>query len=420
MRPILRALCLSVGIASFLPSRSEAQSSQWPGFRGGGDSRSRAVGLPLKWSDTENLAWQVELPGYGQSSPVIWNGRVFVTTVAGPMQDRCALHCVDLAAGKLLWSREIKGSQGVMTSDYVSKAAPTPAVDGDGVYALFETGDLASFSHTGEKRWQRSLVQEYGALKSNHGLGGSPVLSEKGLVVAVAHDGGSYLLLVDPKTGANRWKREHPIGVGWSTPVIARHNGELQILISAPPRLSAYRLDDGEPRWSVNGLAGNTVPSPSVEGDLAVLASSERGNTLAVKLGVTGDTTGAAVRWKQTAATCSFGSPLISEGRVYFTDRVGTAYCVSLASGAVEWETRLPASSWASPIAAGGRIYFFDTSGATTVFAAGPAMNKLAENRLTISGRVYGAAAVDGAVVIRSGTRLMRVGKPGPAPGAAK
>ena len=129
----------------------------WPAFRGNGHSITVARNLPLKWSATQNIAWQVDLPGHGQSSPVIWKDRVFVTAIAGEMQDTLIVRCVDLATGKELWEEKLHASQGTKSTNYVSKAAPTPAVDAERLYVFFESSDLLAYSHAGDLLWARSL-----------------------------------------------------------------------------------------------------------------------------------------------------------------------------------------------------------------------------------------------------------------------
>lgn len=384
----------------------------WQGFRGNGESRTSARNLPLRWSEQENVAWQVDLTGHGQSSPVVWRDRVFVTSIDGEMQDRLLVRCLALADGKTLWEKEFKGSQGVKSSDYVSKAAPTPAVDGRHLYLFFESGDLLALTHAGEPVWQRSLVKEFGPIKSNHGLGSSPVLSPSGLLVFVTHEGGAYLLSVDPATGKNRWKRDHPFGAGWATPLVTEHAGKSLVLVSSSGRVDAFETTTGEPVWHLTGLKGNTVPSPSSAGGVALIGSSEPGATMALRLDGKGDVTASHVVWRQPEVNCSFGSPLVHQGYVYFVNRAGVAHCLDLKDGNIQWETRLTASAWASPMAAGDRIYFFDTNGGTLVAKAGAKLEKLSENKLPGSGKIYGIAAVDGALVIRSAGKLVRVGKP--------
>lgn len=407
---MLTSITVALGLVLATPALEPGKV--WAGFRGNGESRTAAKNVPVRWSDTENVAWSVELPGYGQSSPVVWGDRVFVASIAGEMQDRLLARCLDLATGKTLWEREFKGSQGVKSSDYVSKAAPTPVVDAERLYLFFESGDLMALTHAGQPVWQRSLVREYGVVKSNHGLGSSPVLADGRLLVLVAQDGPTYLLATDAKIGATLWKRDHPFGAGWATPVVAEHEGRKSILVSTGGRVDAFDFQSGEPLWSVQGLKGNTVPSPSVTAGTAVIGSSERGSTLAVKLGGKGDVTQTHVSWRQPEVVSSFGSPLVHEGLVFLTNRTGVAYCLDLATGKAQWETRLPASSWASPALVEGRVYFLDTNGNALVVKAGPTLEKIAENRFAAGGRVYGFAVVDGAFVFRTGNRVVRIGKP--------
>ena len=384
----------------------------WLGFRGTGNSHSTAKNLPLKWSAEENVAWQVELPGYGQSSPVVWKDRVWVTSVAGEMQDRLLLHCLDLTAGKTLWHHEFPASQGVKTSDYVSKAAPTPVLDADRVYAFYESGDLFALDHAGKLLWQRSLVKDYGPIRSNHGLGSSPVLAGDAVIVLVAREGGSYLLAVDRKTGKNVWKRDHPFPISWSTPLLTTEGGKPVLVISASGGVEAFDAATGEPVWSLDGLKGNTVASPAAAGDLIVVGASERGSTVAIRAGGKGKITDTHVAWRAQEASVSFGSPLVHNGLVYVVNRAGVVFCLDLKSGKSLWDTRLRAATWASPVAAGDRVYFFSTNGDTTVLKAGGTLEKLAENPFPVTGRVYGVAVVDGAILLRTGDRLVRVGRP--------
>ena len=134
----------------------------WPGFRGSGDSHSDARNLPLEWSDSKNLAWTANLPGYGQSSPVVWRDKVFVTSVAGENKERLFITSLELKSGRLLWTREYASSFSMKDSNTVSKAAPTPAVDRQRLFVFFESGDLFAFDHRGKLVWPRELAREYG------------------------------------------------------------------------------------------------------------------------------------------------------------------------------------------------------------------------------------------------------------------
>jgi outer membrane protein assembly factor BamB len=293
----------------------------------------------------------------------------------------------------------------------VSKAAPTPAVDERRVYVFFESGDLFAFDHKGNLQWRRKLAEEYGAYKTNHGLGSSIALTDKAVITLVAHGGPSYLLAVDKQTGKNLWKTDLKSGGGWSSPVITTHQNKRQILVSVSGGVAAYDAANGERLWSVDGLKGNNIPSPSVdtEGSVVVAGSSDKGMNVAVKLGGAGDVTSSHVLWRAQEATANFCSPLIHQGHVYFVNKVGVAFCLDLKTGEERWRARLGGEVWASPLAAGDRIYFFGLDGKTFVMRAGAKMEQLAMNELSGVERVYGVAAVDRALLLRSGRKLIKL-----------
>lgn len=396
----------------------------WPQFRGTGDSVSQATNLPVQWSDSDNVAWRADLAGFGQSSPVVWRGKVFLTSVQGEFKTRLFVECFDLASGERLWVQEFQGTQKIKDSGYVSKAAPTPAVDHDRVYALFESGDLVALDHAGKVVWNRSLVEEYGRIGGAHGLGSSVVLADgqlsadarqprstSAVIVLTDHDGPSYLLACDPATGKTIWKTDRGRGVSWSTPTAIFSNGRTQLVVSAHDGVQAYDASDGSPIWTFTGLSGNNVPSITPSGDAVLVGSDKTGSNVAIRLGGTGDVTTTHLMWNAEKASTTFGSPLVDNGRAYYVNRAGALFCVDVATGEVQWTERLPSSCWASPVAADGRLYFFSKEGSTTVLKAGPAFEKLAENQISLEGddRVYGVAFVNGIIVIRTYRQIIAV-----------
>ncbi|MDX2033290.1 MAG: PQQ-binding-like beta-propeller repeat protein [Blastocatellia bacterium] len=384
--------------------------ANWAGFRGGGDSRTAARQLPLQWSATDNVAWRAELLAYGQSSPVVWGDRVYLTSVQGANKEKLWLFCHDFKTGRQLWQRESAATFTQKDADIVSKAAPTPAVDEKGVYVFFESGDLFGFNHGGKLLWQRKLAGEYGGYKTNHGLGSSLAQTEKAIYVLVAHDGPSYLLAVNKRDGKNLWKTELKSGGGWSTPLVHQAPGQpMELLVSIAGAITAYDAATGASRWQVNGLKGNNIPSPSVGDNLVVAGSSEKGMSLAVRLGGAGDVTASHVAWRAEEATANFASPLIHRGRVYFVNKVGVAFCLDLKTGREIWRERIGGECWTSPLAAGDRIYFFTNAGYTVVIRPGDQFQQLAKNMLPEVERIYGVAALDDALLLRSGRKLIKL-----------
>jgi outer membrane protein assembly factor BamB len=306
-----------------------------------------------------------------------------------------------------MWAKRFPSSQRVAVSNYVSRSAPTPVTDDERVYAFFESGDLAAFTHDGQPVWKRSLTSDYGPFKGNHGVGSSPAVTGDSVVLLVSHEGPSYLLAVDKRTGKNRWKIDREAAVSWSSPIVHRGQNGDELFISSSGLVEAIDAASGKVRWSINGLEGNLVPSATVGEQLVVIGSSAAGSNLAVRRGGSGDVSDSHVAWRLEEAACSFGSPLLYRGRAYFVNRSGVAQCVDVETGQALWQKRLPGSCWASPIAAGERIYFFTKTGETTVIAAQDEFEVLAENNLPSEEPVVGVAAVNGRFVIRTPRKLV-------------
>lgn len=399
-------LCLSFALTCALPTCAQ----NWPGFRGNGDSQTDARRLPLRWSATKNIAWQIELPGYGQSSPVVWRDRIFLTAVQGANKEKLFALSFDLKTGRRLWQRESAATFTQKDEDIVSKAAPTPVVDDQRVYFFFESGDLLAFDHNGKLRWQRKLAAEYGGYQAKFGMGSSLTQTEKMAFVLIVHSGASFLLAVDKQTGQNVWKTAVKPGEIYTTPLVINVNGQKHLIVSLNGSVTAFNANTGQIVWAVEGIKGNGIPSPSLAAQekLVVIGSLEKGHNFAIKLGGTGDITASHVAWRAEGATANFASPLVHRGRVYFVNNVGVAYCLDAATGAEKWRQRIGGESWASPLAAGDRIYFFTNEGVTTIVKASDQYEELAKNTL-LTERVYGVAAVNAALLLRGGRTLIKL-----------
>jgi outer membrane protein assembly factor BamB len=395
---LLFLFCRTTGLAA----------DNWPGFRGNGDSQTSARKLPLEWSDTKNLAWNKALPGYGQSSPIIWRNHIYLTAIDGPNKEKLLVFCLDLKTGRQLWLKEFANTfRPVKITDVMSQAAPTPVADDKGVYVFFEIGDLLGLDHNGKLRWQRQLAKEYGVFRGPHGLSSSLVATKDELIVLIAHRDAGYLLAVNKHDGRDLWKTERKAGGCWTTPLVITYQGQQQILVSGLGSVMAYEAATGRELWTVNGLVENDFPSPSVAGELVVIGARVKGSNLAIKLGGAGDVTQSHVAWRAEEATSNYNSPLVHRGLVYFVNKVGVAFCLELATGRELWRQRLAVSNcWASPLAVGDYIYIFSNEGQTVVLRAGRQYDQAALNTLDVE-RVYGVAAVEGTLLLRSGKKLI-------------
>lgn len=380
--------------------------ADWKEFRGNGSSLiAGRQGLPLEWSDQANLSWNVATPGYGQSSPVIFDQHVFVTSVEGARKETLILTAFDLSNGEKLWSYRGAPAQSIQESDMISKAAPTPIADAGGVYAFFETGNLVALDRRGQLRWERRLTEEFGEFGGRHGIGSSLRLCQSGVMALVAHSGPSYLICVDPGTGETVWKADRLEKVSWTTPAVTEHEGRELALVSAGDRVDAYDTGDGSLLWALEGFERATVPSPTPTPGGAIIGSSKKGWTSAIRFGSAASTK-PEIAWRASEATSYFSSPLVHRSRVYMVNKAGVAFCLDLETGQEVWHQRLKGPCWASSIAAGDSIYFFGVNGTVEVYGAADTPSKVAENSLSEESRLYGIAVDEGKLVLRFGRRL--------------
>jgi len=421
----------------------------WPGFLGAGASPLAADSLPLEWSPTRNLAWKAELPGHGQSSPVIWGDAVFVTAVEGPLKDTCHVLCLALSDGKVRWKHSFESSDKVKDSVYVSRAAPTPVVDERHVFAFFESGDIVALSHAGKPAWNRSLSQEFGKFQNKFGLAASPVQTPDRLVVLVDDEGPSYLVALQKDSGETLWKQDRASRVSWSSPGLVTIAGRPQVICSSAGSVDSYDVASGERLWTFDDVGGNTAATPLGFGDGRFLvgaspgregqnADGARKSNLAMTATFADGKWTPSVAWRNEQAMPSFGSPVVHRGCAYWVNRTGVVHCLDAATGKAHYTQRTKQSIWATPLGVGDRVYLFGKDGQTTVLAAGPEFKVLAENLLwdpaslkvdegaaskedseerrraaaMFAGPVqYGVAAVNGHLLIRTGAALYCVRK---------
>lgn len=419
----------------------------WPSLHNGGNTSTELEGLPIEWSPEKGVAWSISLPGYGQSAPIVWKDRIYLTAVEGDEKERCLVLACDAATGGVLWTKQFPASVRQKTSYMVSRAAPTPVVDADGLYVLFESGDLLALTHEGSERWRVALFDDKERVFQNsHGYGASPAQTDEAVVVLVDHRGPSYLLAINKRTGKPLWKTERPPRSSWSSPRVTKVDGMFQIIVSSSGTADGYDARTGRQLWSHEGISGNSISSAAVSGNLVYVgASVSRRESDAEKAAtsncclqiIPGSPKGYKLLWQAKKAVCHYVSPLVHRGYVYYVNNVGVLYCLDAETGEQVYVHRIDGPSWAQPIAAGEHIYLFGKSGVTTVVRAGPEFEWLASNRLwndnvppvpkrsytyepqgesdTRSANprdeyldpiVYGVAAVDGAFYVRLGTHL--------------
>ena len=378
-----RLLTYTIVLLALFPLEAWAD---WTSFRNGGDSSAET--LPVKWSP-ESIAWQLELTGYGQSTPVIQGQQIFVASVVGGMKEQCLIQCLDLEDGSEQWRYETPSAKQSPSSYMASRAAPTPVVDKNGVYVFFETGDLLAVDLSGSKLWHHDLSEELGEFQNNHGLGSSPAQNDSHLFLNLEHKGPSYLVAIRKADGASDWKVSRPSGSSWSSPIFVRGAERPQVIISSAGTVTSYDSSNGNKLWKVGGLDGNSVPSPTVHsGRLFVGArlprfaeeGSIRSNCcldIAMNSGETPQ-----VVWRANKAISDYASPVVAGEFVYFINKVGVLHSLDIATGKLHYRKRLKGPCWATPIASDGNLYLFGKDGTTQVVEADKKFMLVASNNL--------------------------------------
>jgi outer membrane protein assembly factor BamB len=403
MRTLIPALVILVS--------GPAYADNWPAWRGATNQGiSAEKKLPVTWSKTENVRWKVPVPGLGVSAPVVWGDRVFLTASDARLNDRLHVLCWQRGDGKLLWHVKLFGSAPTDLFAPGGMAVPTPACDGQRLYVLFGTGELAALDLDGKPVWLRSLAEEYGPFRNRWGMGTSPILVGDKLIVQVDHWSQSYLLAVDPRTGANRWKTNRTASVNWTSPLAVKVNGEQQIVAIGTNHVRGYDASNGGELWSVEGTHFQCIPSPVVDGDMLVACSGE--NTMAIKLdGATGDLSHSHVTWMNKKAKAFLPSPVLYQGLLYVPLDKEFVVCLDVKTGKQHWKERLGDQYYASPVAGAGIVYFPAKEGVVRVLKAGSAFELLAENDLG-EGLVASPALSDGQIFLRGEKHLFSIGAP--------
>jgi outer membrane protein assembly factor BamB len=413
-------LLLTAGVFTAGTMLVSAGETEWPQFRGPtGQGLSAAKDVPVNWSPTEHVGWKVEIPGRGWSSPVLSNGRLYLTAAVGEATDSgITLHalCLDPANGNVIWDTEVirpdpSGTAAMHRKN--SLASPTPIVANDRLYVHFGHMGTAALDLSGKVIWQQTSLQ----YPPVHGAGGSPTLVNGLLIFSCDGQKDPFVVALDAATGAIRWQTPRKSiskkQFAFSTPLTIEIGGAKQVISPGPGLVGAYDPKDGREIWRVDyGQGYSVIPRPVFAHGLLFLSSSyDRPTFYAIKPdGAQGDVTATNVAWSQSKGAPHTPSALVLGDEVYFVSDSGIATCADAKTGNIHWSERLGGDFSASPIAAEGRVYFQNETGAGTVVKAGKTFEVLAKNEL--GERTLASYAVaDGVIYLRSELHLWKIGK---------
>ena len=370
---------------------------QWSRFRGpNGRGVTDDHGIPSQWSQDDH-AWVLELPGVGNSSPVAWDDRVFVTAADEKTETRSLL-CIELQTGKERW-RADAGFKSYKKHKNNSFASATPAVDANHVYQLWhskKTTTLVAYDHDGGEQWRAELGPYL------HGQGGatSPIVSGNYVVVAHDHKSDSFLIALDRKSGKQQWKvPRQGKRACYSTPCVRDAGGKPELVfVHCYEGVIGVDLETGQQNWKVDPFGRESqraLASPVVSGNLVIAGSGAiAGDRQVVAIQVEkGASTQASEVYRVIRQAPHVPTPLILNDRMYLWNDGGICTCCELSTGEIVWQKRVGGTYFSSPIAIGNRIFSIDTAGEVVVLAAGDSFRVIARNPMGQGSRATLAVA---------------------------
>jgi outer membrane protein assembly factor BamB len=440
--PLLNKSCLAPLL--FLSIAGAALAAEpvvnWPQFRGPG-----ALGvadnpdLPDHWGTNENVAWKIEVPGRGWSSPIVWGERVFLTTVTSEGEveppkkglyfggerpeiskatHRWLVLCLDLKSGRELWRQEAyRGTPPSTLHLKNTYASETPVTDGERVYARFGNVGVFCYDFEGRKLWSTN----WPPVKTRNGWGSaaSPVLHKDRLFIVNDNDEKAFAVALDARTGRELWRVDRDEKSNWATPYIWQNEQRTELITPGTRKVRSYDLD-GKLLWELGGMSSIVIPTPFSQSGLLYVCSGYVGDktrpVFAIKPGASGDislkpgeTNNAFVAWYQPTAAPYNPSPLLYGNYFYVLYDFGFLACHDARTGAPIYEKQRirpePTSFTASPWAANGKIFALSEDGDTFVFQAGPEYRLLHRNSLDEMCMATPAVAGD-RLLIRTLTKL--------------
>ncbi len=363
---------LIVTITTSLPA-----ADTWPSFQNGGK-----VSTP---GDTTvqlgSIKWETSLQGYGQSSPIVWGDLVYITTVEGDNKDQCHVTAYSLTDGTKAWQHTVKNASPAENSSYISRAAPTPIADADGVVCFFEGGNVVALTHDGSVRWERNLVTDYGDVNARHGLSSSLEQDANSAFVWIERSEEPYIVSLNKQTGETEWKSAGMGATSWASPRLVPVAGGPHLVLSAIGSIAGLDPESGKRLWLFDGISGNSTPTPMPLGVGrfligATVGRGESGGGRAaesngvIQISKADDGTwSASYAWKAKRATSSFGSPIVHDGVALFVNREGVLYGLNAEDGEELFAKRLKGSMWSTPVGLGKQVFFFERDGKVDILS---------------------------------------------------
>lgn len=401
-----------------------AFGENWPAWRGpAGDGVTKETDLPIQFGPSIGVRWKVVLPERGNSTPIVWGDRVFLTQADGT---RRLLMCLDRKDGRTLWSAgpDWKGEDVThKTNPYCSSS---PVTDGERVVAWFGSAGLWCWSVDGEEQWHVDL----GPQKHIWGYGASPVLHRDLCILNFGPGDRSFIVALDKRTGKEAWRFEIPApevkeGPGgdkgfvgsWSTGAVVNIGGREEFLISLPGAVFSLDPKTGKEHWHCNGLNALSYAEPLVTDGVIAGFGGFGGISIGVKTGGSGNVTTSHRLWQERKNPQRIGSNVTDGKHAWLIGEPGIVECIEVATGKELWKERMQtpsdrATTWSSLLKSGNRIYAVTQASEVIVFkASAETYVQLALNAMDDGLTNSSLAASNGQLFLRTHKHLWCIGK---------
>jgi outer membrane protein assembly factor BamB len=391
------AVAALVALAPLSASIAPVSDEYWGQWRGPDMTGvSPTATPPVDWSETRNVRWKLPIPGRASASPIVWGNHVYVLTAVSDSGETAAgvthkfvVMAVDRQTGKVAWEKvahEAAPHEGTHRENG-TYASPSAVTDGEHLIASFESFGIYAYDMNGNPVWHKDLGDK--RMRNQFGEGTTPALHGNTLIVNWDHQGQSFIVAFDKRTGEEKWRQNRDEIDSWFTPLIVEVNGRAQVITGALNKIQSYDLETGAVVWHTAGLTMNPIPSPVAADGMVYLMSGYRGNSLkAIRLAdAKGDITGTdAIVWTYERDTPYVPSPLLYGDILYvLKSNSGILSTFEAKSGKPLYQVqRLEAvpNVFASPVGAAGRVYIAGREGDTVVLEHGPELKVLATNSL--------------------------------------
>ncbi len=366
-----------------------SSADNWPAWRGdaAGSGRTGESDLPLEWGKDKNVKWRIDLPDRGNSTPVIFGDKVFVTQAVDTEKFR-GLYCFDRKDGKQLWKKGLTFNKKERTHGANPYASASAATDGKTVVAYFGSAGAMAWDLDGNEKWKK----DFGPIDHVWGNSTSPVISGDLVFFYHGPGPGAVMMALKLSTGETVWKFDEPkwdvkgrtdgfrdqdgdgVVGSFSTPILVEAGDRKELVMSFPMEMKSFDPASGKVLWTAKGLNPLIYTSPVVDGENVLVLGGYSGNSISVKAGGDGDVTSSNRLWQKVRHNGGIGTGVTKGGYYYYQDTGGITSCLDVATGEEKWKARLPGAgkSWGSFVLSGERIYTLSQAGDSVVFKAAP------------------------------------------------